>query len=94
MQHQLWIQNQSVFSVNVMCHTFQRGFCSIFSDLGNMASDIKRALETTQSELKESKEANSVLEKECIVYKSQLEVHIIHVIMCGWVSTCAVDVSL
>ena len=40
-----------------------------------MANDIKRALETTQSELKESKETNSVLEKECIVYKSQLEVH-------------------
>ena len=42
-----------------------------------MATDIKKALEATQSELKTAREKNLVLEKECVVYKSQLEVAII-----------------
>ena len=46
----------------------------MFTDLGSMASDIKRALEACQSELNDTKERNTLLEKECVIYKSQLEV--------------------
>ena len=49
-------------------------YCSVFPDLGSMASDIKKALEASQNELKGFEKQNTYLEKECIIYKSQLEV--------------------
>ena len=57
-------------------HNVDFGLCrlSILPDLDNMAQDIRKALESCQKELKSTQEQKSCIEKECIVYKSQLEV--------------------
>lgn len=59
-----------------------------------MANDIKKALETTQTELKTAREKNSALEKECVIYKSQLEVtaciHVLHVFTCIYLGPCTI----
>lgn len=54
-------------------------FFSVFTDLSNMTYDIKRTLDSTQTDLKSAQERNSKLEKECVIYQSQLEVQHVHV---------------
>ena len=39
-------------------------------------SDLKRQLEASQKELKELRERKTSLERECVIYQSQLEVRI------------------
>ena len=39
-----------------------------------MMYDIKKALEVSQRDLKETRDEKTKIEKECIVYKTQLEV--------------------
>lgn len=59
-------------------HTHNVDFClyrqNMLPDLDSMAQDIRNALESCQKELKSTQEQKSCIEKECIVYKSQLEV--------------------
>ena len=47
--------------------------------LEGMAQDIRKALEVSKTELKEINEKKLLLEKECVIYKNQLQVHHIHV---------------
>lgn len=42
--------------------------------LNDMASDIKGVLETYEEQLKQANQHKSLAEKECLVYKKQLQV--------------------
>ena len=66
---------------------------NILPDLDNMAQDIRKALESCQKELKSTQEQKSCIEKECIVYKSQLEVLNSDRWM-EWIAFCFIRISI
>ena len=47
----------------------------------NVVQELQKALESTQRELRDMKDRKESFERECVIYQSQLEVHV-HT--CAW----------
>ena len=50
---------------------------------GNEVSELQRELQALQKELKELRERKASLERECVIYQSQLEVSVATIYICS-----------